>query len=127
MQRIEDFVSGLVLPLYFASSGLKTDITKIRGLEAWGLLVLTIFTACAGKILATFFAAVLCMIPVRQSLALGVLMNTKGLVELIVLNVGKEKKVRFNQIGRLSGLTLANITCSPVRLKDLNLDLFCSM
>ena len=67
------------------------------------------------------------MIPVRQSLALGVLMNTKGLVELIVLNVGKEKKVRFNQIGRLSGLTLANITCSPVRLKDLNLDLFCSM
>ncbi|XP_027095366.1 cation/H(+) antiporter 20-like [Coffea arabica] len=93
VQRIEDFVSGLLLPVYFASSGLKTDITKIRGLEAWGLLVLTIFTACAGKILATFFAAVLCMIPVRQSLALGVLMNTKGLVELIVLNIGKEKKV----------------------------------
>lgn len=93
VQRIEDFVSGLLLPLYFASSGLKTDVTKIRGLEAWGVLALVIFTACAGKILATSFVAVLCRIPVRESLVLGVLMNTKGLVELIVLNIGKEKKV----------------------------------
>ncbi|KAL6336442.1 hypothetical protein AAG906_014614 [Vitis piasezkii] len=75
IERIEDFVTGLLLPLYFASSGLKTNVAKIRGLEAWGLLVLVITTACAGI------------------LTLGVLMNTKGLVELIVLNIGKEKKV----------------------------------
>ena len=93
IKRIEDFVSGLLLPLYFASSGLKTDVAKIYGAEAWGLLVLVISTACAGKILGTFLVAMLCMIPVRDSLALGVLMNTKGLVELIVLNIGKEKKV----------------------------------
>ncbi|KAJ4849400.1 hypothetical protein Tsubulata_024485, partial [Turnera subulata] len=92
-RRIEDFVSGLLLPLYFASSGLKTDVAQIRGLEAWALLLLVISTACAGKILGTFVVAMLCMIPVRESLALGVLMNTKGLVELIVLNIGKEKKV----------------------------------
>ncbi|KAF3965166.1 hypothetical protein CMV_010620 [Castanea mollissima] len=92
IKRIEDFVSGLLLPLYFASSGLKTDVTKIYGAEAWGLLVLVISTACAGKILGTFVVAMLCLIPVRDSLALGVLMNTKGLVELIVLNIGKEKK-----------------------------------
>ncbi|KAJ9186232.1 hypothetical protein P3X46_005758 [Hevea brasiliensis] len=91
--RIEDFVSGLLLPLYFASSGLKTDVTKIRGVEAWGVLVLVVSTACAGKILGTFVVAMLCMIPARESLALGVLMNTKGLVELIVLNIGKEKKI----------------------------------
>lgn len=93
IERIEDFVLGLLLPLYFASSGLKTDVTTIRGGEAWGLLVLVIFTACAGKILGTFLVAMCCMIPPRESLALGVLMNTKGLVELIVLNIGKEKKV----------------------------------
>ncbi|KAL5740637.1 hypothetical protein ACOSP7_029519 [Xanthoceras sorbifolium] len=93
MKRIQDFVSGLLLPLYFASSGLKTDVAKIRGPEAWGLLVLVISMACAGKILGTFVMAMLCTIPVRESLALGVLMNTKGLVELIVLNIGKDKKV----------------------------------
>uniref|UniRef100_A0A2N9J2I3 Uncharacterized protein n=1 Tax=Fagus sylvatica TaxID=28930 RepID=A0A2N9J2I3_FAGSY len=98
IKRIEDFVSGLLLPLYFASSGLKTDVAKIHGAEAWGLLVLVISTACAGKILGTFVVAMLCMIPVRESLALGVLMNTKGLVELIVLNIGKEKKVLNDEI-----------------------------
>ncbi|CAI9098194.1 OLC1v1034803C1 [Oldenlandia corymbosa var. corymbosa] len=92
-KRIEDFVSGLLLPLYFASSGLKTDVTTLHGLEAWGILALVISTACAGKILGTFFAAMMCMIDVRESLTLGVLMNTKGLVELIVLNIGREKEV----------------------------------
>ncbi|TKY62261.1 Cation/H(+) antiporter 20 [Spatholobus suberectus] len=93
MERIEDFVLGLLLPLYFASSGLKTDVTTIHGGVAWGLLCLVIFTACAGKILGTFVVALCCKIPVREALTLGVLMNTKGLVELIVLNIGKEKKV----------------------------------
>ncbi|KAL6277876.1 hypothetical protein ACE6H2_021477 [Prunus campanulata] len=92
-ERMEDFVSGLLLPLYFASSGLKTDVAKIKGGEAWGLLALVISTACAGKILGTFVVALMFKIPVRESLTLGVLMNTKGLVELIVLNIGKEKKV----------------------------------
>ncbi|KAF8395095.1 hypothetical protein HHK36_019035 [Tetracentron sinense] len=98
IERIEDFVSGLLLPLYFASSGLKTDVSKIRGVEAWGLLALVIFTACAGKILGTFLVAILNKIPAREALTLGVLMNTKGLVELIVLNIGKEKKVLNDEI-----------------------------
>ncbi|CBI30585.3 unnamed protein product, partial [Vitis vinifera] len=98
IKRIEDFVTGLLLPLYFASSGLKTDVAKIQGVKAWGLLVLVISTACAGKVLGTFVVAMLCMTPVRESLVLGVLMNTKGLVELIVLNIGKEKKVLNDEV-----------------------------
>jgi Kef-type K+ transport system membrane component KefB len=94
IERIEDFVTGLLLPLYFASSGLKTDVAKIQGARAWGLLGMVIFTACAGKILGTFVVAMMFMIPLKESLTLGVLMNTKGLVELIVLNIGREKKVR---------------------------------
>ncbi|CAH8382675.1 unnamed protein product [Eruca vesicaria subsp. sativa] len=93
IERIEDFVSGLLLPLYFATSGLKTDVAKIRGAESWGMFGLVIVTACAGKIVGTFGVAVLVKIPVREALTLGFLMNTKGLVELIVLNIGKEKKV----------------------------------
>lgn len=95
IERIEDFVSGLLLPLYFASSGLKTDVAKIQGAEAWGLLALVITTACAGKIFGTLVAAMMFMMPARESITLGVLMNTKGLVELIVLNIGREKKVSF--------------------------------
>ncbi|KAF4354726.1 hypothetical protein F8388_003152 [Cannabis sativa] len=98
IERIEDFVTGLLLPLYFASSGLKTDVTKIRGVESWALLVLVITTSCVGKIVGTFVVAMLCMIPARDSIVLGVLMNTKGLVELIVLNIGKEKKVLTDEM-----------------------------
>ncbi|CAA2957519.1 cation H(+) antiporter 20 [Olea europaea subsp. europaea] len=93
IKRIEDFVFGLLLPLYFASNGLKTDVGKIQGAAAWGVLAVVISSACAGKILGTFMVALLCTIPVRESLALGLLMNTKGLVELVVLNIGREKKV----------------------------------
>ncbi|KAL0426338.1 UNVERIFIED_CONTAM: Cation/H(+) antiporter 20 [Sesamum latifolium] len=92
-ERIEDFVSGLLLPLYFALSGLKTNVAAIKGGGAWGLLVMVITAACAGKIIGTFAVAMMCMIPARESITLGVLMNTKGLVELIVLNIGKDKKV----------------------------------
>ncbi|XP_011020326.1 PREDICTED: cation/H(+) antiporter 20 [Populus euphratica] len=93
MERIEDFVSGLLLPLYFASSGLKTNVATIRNGRSWGLLVLVLTTAFAGKIIGTFVVAMMFMIPARESLTLGVLMNTKGLVELIVLDIGKEKGV----------------------------------
>ncbi|CAH8313783.1 unnamed protein product [Eruca vesicaria subsp. sativa] len=93
IERIEDFVSGLLLPLYFATSGLKTDVAKINGAVSWGMLGLVVVTACVGKIVGTFVVAVMVKVPAREALTLGFLMNTKGLVELIVLNIGKEKKV----------------------------------
>ncbi|KAG6533991.1 cation/H(+) antiporter 20-like [Zingiber officinale] len=93
IERIEDFVSGLLLPLYFASSGLKTNVASIKGGKSWALLALVIATACAGKIVGTFVVAVACGMATRDAVALGVLMNTKGLVELIVLNIGRERKV----------------------------------
>ncbi|KAL0014190.1 hypothetical protein SO802_001259 [Lithocarpus litseifolius] len=93
VEKVEDLVSGLFLPLYFVSSGLKTNIATIQGLQSWGLLVLVIFTACFGKIFGTLLVTLLCKAPLREALTLGFLMNTKGLVELIVLNIGKDRKV----------------------------------
>ena len=95
IEKIEDFVSGLLLPLYFASSGLKTNVASIHGSTSWGLLGLVMVTACAGKILGTFFVAIAHKVPCREAMALGFLMNTKGSVELIVLNIGKDSKVQY--------------------------------
>ncbi|KAL6986344.1 Cation/H(+) antiporter 18 [Sarracenia purpurea var. burkii] len=97
VERIEDLVSGLFLPLYFVSSGLKTNVAAIQGGQSWGLLVLVICTACFGKIVGTFTVSLLCKVPLREALTLGFLMNTKGLVELIVLNIGKDKGVLNDQ------------------------------
>lgn len=97
VEKVEDLVSGLFLPLYFVSSGLKTNIATIQGPQSWGLLVLVIFTACFGKIFGTLVVSLLCKVPLREAFALGFLMNSKGLVELIVLNIGKDRKVLNDQ------------------------------
>ncbi|PON43858.1 DNA-directed DNA polymerase [Parasponia andersonii] len=97
VEKVEDLVSGLFLPLYFVSSGLKTNIATISGAQSWGLLVLVITTACFGKVFGTVGVSLLCKMPFQESLALGFLMNTKGLVELIVLNIGKDRKVLNDQ------------------------------
>ncbi|KAK7251394.1 hypothetical protein RIF29_34545 [Crotalaria pallida] len=97
VEKLEDLVSGLFLPLYFVSSGLKTDIPTIQGLQSWGLLALVIFTACFGKIVGTIVVSLFCKVPLKEALALGFLMNSKGLVELIVLNIGKDRKVLNDQ------------------------------
>ncbi|PIA39816.1 hypothetical protein AQUCO_02600345v1 [Aquilegia coerulea] len=97
VEKVEDLVSGLFLPLYFASSGLKTDVATIKGLQSWALLLMVISTACIGKIVGTVVVSVACKMPFREALALGFLMNSKGLVELIVLNIGKDRKVLNDQ------------------------------
>ena len=98
VEKLEDFVTILMLPLYFASSGLKTNIGTIHGARSGGLLVLVITVACAGKITGTFLAAKASRVGTRKAITLGVLMNTKGLVELIVLNIGKDRGVSFFSI-----------------------------
>ncbi|XP_077227939.1 cation/H(+) antiporter 18-like [Tasmannia lanceolata] len=97
VEKVEDLVSGLFLPLYFVSSGLKTNVATIEGAQSWGLLVLVIVTACLGKIMGTVAVSLACRVPFREALTLGFLMNTKGLIELIVLNIGKDRKVLNDQ------------------------------
>lgn len=97
VEKVEDLVSGLFLPLYFVSSGLKTNVATIQGLQSWGLLALVIVTACFGKIVGTIVVSLVCKMPLSEALAMGFLMNSKGLVELIVLNIGKDRKVLNDQ------------------------------
>jgi Kef-type K+ transport system membrane component KefB len=93
LEKVEDLISGLFLPLYFVSSGLKTNVMTIKGGDSWALLVLVVATACIGKIGGTVIASLIVRVPFREALTLGFLMNTKGLVELIVLNIGKDRHV----------------------------------
>ncbi|XP_015891153.3 cation/H(+) antiporter 15 [Ziziphus jujuba] len=93
IEKLEDFVSGLLLPLFFAISGLKTNIAAIDSAGTWGYLMLVIFLSCTGKVVGTLLVCLYYQMPAREGVTLGLLMNTKGLVEMIVLNVGKDQKV----------------------------------
>ncbi|BBN15425.1 K+:H+ antiporter [Marchantia polymorpha subsp. ruderalis] len=98
IEKVEDFVSILLLPLYFTSSGLKTDLDSIASLKAVGILVLVTLTAILGKVGGTVLVTRFQGMDMRSSLSLGVLMSTKGLVELIVLNIGLSKGVINNEL-----------------------------
>jgi Kef-type K+ transport system membrane component KefB len=86
--RLEDIVVVLLLPAFFAFTGMRTQIGLVSGAEQWLLCGVIILTACLGKFGGSAIAARLTGLSWREASALGILMNTRGLMELIVLNVG---------------------------------------
>ena len=86
--RLEDLLVVLLLPAFFAYTGLRTEISLVSGAQQWILCALIIIVASAGKFGGSAIAARLTGLGWRDASALGVLMNTRGLVELIVLNIG---------------------------------------
>ncbi|KAH8808599.1 Sodium/hydrogen exchanger family-domain-containing protein [Xylogone sp. PMI_703] len=92
-EKIEDLVSVFFLPLYFALSGLSTNLGLLNDGIAWAYVVGIISVAFAGKIIGGTLAARYCNMVWRESLTVGVLMSCKGLVELIVLNIGFQAKI----------------------------------
>ncbi|CDH50442.1 k homeostasis protein [Lichtheimia corymbifera JMRC:FSU:9682] len=97
-EKIEDIVNIIFLPLYFTLSGLQTQIGLLNTGEVWGYVILVIVLACFGKIVGCTVAAKLGGMTIRESFAVGFLMNCKGLVELIVLNIGHNAGVLNDQV-----------------------------
>jgi Kef-type K+ transport system membrane component KefB len=89
-ERLEDFTVVLLLPIFFAYTGLRTQIGLLNHPALWGYTGLIILTACAGKFGGSAVAARACGMNWRQSSAIGILMNTRGLMELIILNIGRD-------------------------------------
>jgi Kef-type K+ transport system membrane component KefB len=87
-EQLDNVVGVLFLPIFFAFTGLRTQLNLVSGAGAWGLCALIIAIAFLGKAGGVSLASRLCGVPWRASFGLGALMNTRGLMELIVLNVG---------------------------------------
>jgi Kef-type K+ transport system membrane component KefB len=87
---IEPLTTKLLLPLFFVYSGLNTEIGLVNTPALWALTLGVLFVAIAGKGVACAAAARLSKVPLRESVALGSLMNARGLIELILLNIGLE-------------------------------------
>src|SRR5579863_301573 len=90
IDRLEDLVVVLLLPAFFAFTGLRTQIGLLNSPQQWALCGLIILVASVGKFGGATVAARLTGMGWREGAALGVLMNTRGLMELIVLNIGLE-------------------------------------
>ena len=93
IEKVEDVALILLLPLFFVFTGLKTELGLLNDPYLWKVTGFIILVAVVGKFLGSAFAAKFVGQSWRDSLTIGALMNTRGLMELIVLNIGLELKV----------------------------------
>lgn len=91
--RIQPLTGALLLPLFFTYSGLNTRITLLNSGFLWAMSGLVLLTAIAGKGIACWLAARWTGMGNREALGIGTLMNARGLMELIIINIGLQRGV----------------------------------
>ncbi|MFN3324827.1 MAG: cation:proton antiporter [Bryobacteraceae bacterium] len=87
-QRLQDFVTVFFLPIFFTYTGLRTDIGSMTGATMWAFCGAVLGAAILGKFGGCTLAARLSGLPIRESAMIAVMMNTRALMELIVINIG---------------------------------------
>jgi Kef-type K+ transport system membrane component KefB len=88
---IEPLATTLLVPLFFAYSGLSTRASLLNSSSVWLVAIVVIVVASVGKGVACWIAGVIAGRPSREAMAIGALMNARGLMELIILNIGLER------------------------------------
>jgi Kef-type K+ transport system membrane component KefB len=96
--KIEPLTVGLFLPFFFVYSGLNTKLSSIQGAEMWGIALAVLIAAIAGKLGGCYLAARLSGERHTNALGIGILMNSRGLMELIILNIGLQSGVITQQL-----------------------------
>lgn len=92
-EKVEDLVSALLLPLYFALSGLSTNIGLLDNGITWAYVIGVIAVAFIAKFVGGTAGAKINGLVWRESFTIGALMSCKGLVEIIVLNIGLQARI----------------------------------
>src|SRR5665811_2287951 len=93
IEKVEDVALVLLLPLFFVYTGLRTQVGLLDDPYLWKVCGVVILVAITGKFAGSALAAKFVGQNWRDSLTIGALMNTRGLMELIVLNIGLDLKV----------------------------------
>jgi Kef-type K+ transport system membrane component KefB len=119
--RFETVTLIVFLPLYFAFSGLRTDTGLVQGWGMWMMCGAIILVAIAGKVVFPMLAAWASGMSLRESAGLGALLNTRGLISLIVFNIGLDMKVI--SLAMFSMLVVMTLVNTLLTLPLLNL--FC--
>jgi Kef-type K+ transport system membrane component KefB len=97
-ERLEVFVTVFLLPLFFAFTGLRTQIGLLDDAKSWLIFAAVVAVAVSGKLGGSMLAARWTGLSWRDSFSIGALMNTRGLMELIVLNIGYDLGILSQKI-----------------------------
>jgi Kef-type K+ transport system membrane component KefB len=118
-ERLESFSSAFLLPLFFAFTGLRTQIGLLDDWRGWAVCLGLIAFATLGKLGGSTLAARYTGMDWNDSFRLGTLMNTRGLVELIVLNIGLDLRILSPRVFAMMVLMALVTTCMTGPLLSL--------
>jgi Kef-type K+ transport system membrane component KefB len=118
-EKIEDVVSVIFLPLYFTLSGLSTNLGTLNTGLVWGYTIAICIIAFVSKFIGCAGAAKLTGFNMRESAAIGTLMSCKGLVELIVLNLGLTAGILNTRVFSMFVVMALVTTCATTPLTQL--------
>ncbi|KAG8952977.1 K(+)/H(+) antiporter [Tulasnella sp. 424] len=115
-EKLEDMVAIIFLPLYFTISGLSTNLGLLNTGLIWGYTIMILVVAYIGKFFGGSIAARFAGFGWRESFTIGTLMSCKGLIELIVLNVGLQAGILDTRVFSMFVLEAVVLTfaCTPV-------------
>lgn len=91
--RLQPLTVSVLLPLFFTYSGLNTQIGLLNSLYLWAMCGLVLLAAVLGKGVACWLAGLATGMPNREAMGIGILMNARGLMELIIINIGLQRGV----------------------------------
>ena len=120
--RLQSVSAVFLLPLFFAYTGLRTDVGLLDGASSWAICALIVLTATVGKVGGTLLAARWTGMAWRDAFALGALMNTRGLMELIALNVGYDLGILSREMFAMMVLMALATTAMTGPLLSLSLE-----
>lgn len=116
--RLRDITMVFLLPLFFVYTGLRTSIGLVSGGDMWMWTTLIMVAAVTGKLGGSMLAARATGLPWRESTALGLLMNTRGLMELVILSVGLDLGVLSPELFTMMVLMALTTTAMTTPLLD---------
>ena len=102
VEKLDCFVSALLMPIFFTMCGLRMDVFAIQQFKNVATIQLIVFVAFTGKIIGSALPPLFCRMPVLDAISLGLIMNSKGVVELFLLMAWKVDNVSHSYIILLS-------------------------
>ncbi|KAK9283525.1 hypothetical protein L1049_011772 [Liquidambar formosana] len=107
--RLDTLISGLLYPIFLAVSGLKTNVFAIKSEAVWVVTIIVVF-ACLVKIGAVILPAIYSDVPIREALVLGLVLNAKGINELILYNYFRQSEILKDQEFALAVISVVVVT-----------------
>ncbi|KAJ9690952.1 hypothetical protein PVL29_013219 [Vitis rotundifolia] len=97
-EKLEDLVTGILVPLYYVTCGIRINLESLWDGDAMAKLMLVVALLCSAKVISTLLVYILYKMPIQEGIGLGLVLNTKDILALIILHIGRDRQAFDNKM-----------------------------